>query len=231
MILSKLLFFVLFLRILFFFKPFYDFSFLCVVLALLSLFIGSIFAIYQYKTRRLLAFSSITNMGFILLSLSSFNFYSWYASLSYFYVYIFGLLSFFCLFFSVRIVNKTTSNFLDNIGDFAGLYQVYPGLAFSFMLLLFSFAGLPPFAGFFGKFFLVSSLLQSNLIFLTFIFLFFTIFAAVYYLYIVTQMFFSVFVKKYFVSSLFLLFVAYFLVCINLFFIFFFDLWFFVFWL
>ena len=120
------------------------------LLAVLTLFTGNLFALRQDKLKRLLAFSSITQMGFILVGITGSS-RAGTASVIYFIlIYIFSNLGAFGV---VSLIYALTGK--DRIEDYKGLYATNPLLSWVMAISLFSLAGIPPAAGFFGKFFLL----------------------------------------------------------------------------
>lgn len=121
-----------------------------VVLAAATILIGNLFAIRQDNFKRFLAFSSIAQVGFILIGISGSS-QTGSASLIYFIlIYIFSNLAAFGV---VSVVSALTGK--ENISDFKGFYKTNPMLSWVLTIALFSLAGVPPTAGFFGKLFLM----------------------------------------------------------------------------
>ena len=123
-----------------------------VILAIATMVIGNLFALRQQNIKRFLAFSSIAQVGFILVGISS-NDKAGLTSVVYFIlIYVFSNLAAFGV--AAVIAEKTGK---ENIDDYKGLYKTNPFLSWILTLALFSLAGIPPTAGFFGKLFLLSS--------------------------------------------------------------------------
>jgi NADH-quinone oxidoreductase subunit N len=121
-----------------------------IVLAAATILIGNLFAIRQDNFKRFLAFSSIAQVGFILIGISGSS-QAGAASLIYFVlIYIFSNLAAFGV---VSVVSALTGK--ENISDFKGFYKTNPMLSWVLTIALFSLAGVPPTAGFFGKLFLM----------------------------------------------------------------------------
>ncbi|MCW3113561.1 MAG: dehydrogenase subunit [Segetibacter sp.] len=120
------------------------------ILSLLTIILGNLFAIRQDNFKRFLAFSSIAQVGFILVGISgSSQFGS--ASVVYFVlIYVFSNLAAFGV---ISVVSSLTGR--ESISDYKGFYKTNPVLSWILTLALFSLAGVPPTAGFFGKFFLL----------------------------------------------------------------------------
>lgn len=120
------------------------------LLAVLTMLTGNLFAIRQDKLKRLLAFSSIAQVGFLLVGISGSS-RAGAASVVYFIlIYIFSNLGAFGV---ISFISAQTGK--ENIEDYKGLYTTNPLLSWVMALSLFSLAGIPPTAGFFGKFFLL----------------------------------------------------------------------------
>jgi len=122
------------------------------VLAMITMFTGNIFALRQQNIKRFLAFSSIAQVGFILVGISN-NSGDGTAAVVYFVlIYIFSNLAAFGV---AGIISAATGK--ERIDDYKGLYKTNPLLSWILALALFSLAGVPPTAGFFGKLFLLSA--------------------------------------------------------------------------
>lgn len=120
------------------------------VLAVLTIFIGNLFALRQNNLKRFLAFSSVAQMGFILIGISGSS-QAGMASVIYFIVvYLFSNLAAFGV---VSLVSAVTGK--EDINDYKSFYNTNPFLSWVLTIALFSLAGVPPAAGFFGKFFLL----------------------------------------------------------------------------
>jgi len=125
---------------------------LVMILAVATMVIGNLFALRQQNIKRFLAFSSIAQVGFILVGISS-NSADGTTSVVYFIlIYIFSNLAAFGV--AAAIAAKANR---ENIDDYKGLYQSNPFLSWVLALALFSLAGIPPTAGFFGKLFLLTA--------------------------------------------------------------------------
>ena len=123
-----------------------------VILAIATMVIGNLFALRQQNIKRFLAFSSIAQVGFILVGISS-NSIQGITSVVYFIlIYVFSNLAAFGV--AAAISSQTNR---ENIDDYKGLYQTNPFLSWVLALALFSLAGIPPTAGFFGKLFLLTA--------------------------------------------------------------------------
>jgi len=122
------------------------------ILSLATMIVGNLFALRQQNIKRFLAFSSIAQVGFILLGMSS-NDAAGSTSVTYFVlIYVFSNLAAFGV---ASVISSHTGK--ENIDDYKGLYQTNPFLCWTLALALFSLAGIPPTAGFFGKLFLITA--------------------------------------------------------------------------
>lgn len=123
-----------------------------VILSVATMIIGNLFALRQQNIKRFLAFSSIAQVGFILVGMSS-NAAVGLTSITYFVlIYVFSNLAAFGV---ASVISEKTGK--ENIDDYKGLYQTNPFLSWILALALFSLAGIPPTAGFFGKLFLITA--------------------------------------------------------------------------
>jgi NADH-quinone oxidoreductase subunit N len=154
------------------------------VTAILTMTIGNLFAIRQQNLKRFLAFSSISQAGYILLGFIGGNQLGMASVIYYVLVYIFSNLGAFGV--AVAISNATGK---ENLDDYNGLYQTNPKLSLIMTLALFSLAGIPPVAGFFGKFFLFTAAAEKGFYLLVLIAVLNTIISLYYYLLVVKAMF------------------------------------------
>jgi NADH-quinone oxidoreductase subunit N len=154
------------------------------VTSILTMTIGNLFAIRQQNLKRFLAFSSISQAGFILLGLIGGNQLGMASVMYYILVYIFSNLGAFGV---VAAISNATGK--ENIDDYNGLYHTNPNLSLIMTLALFSLAGIPPVAGFFGKFFLFTAAAQKGFYLLVLIAVLNTIISLFYYLLVVKAMF------------------------------------------
>lgn len=154
------------------------------VTSILTMTIGNLFAIRQQNLKRFLAFSSISQAGYILLGFIGGNELGMASVVYYILVYIFSNLGAFGV---VLAISNSTAK--ENIEDYNGLYFTNPGLSLIMTLALFSLAGIPPVAGFFGKFFLFTAAAEQGYYMLVLIAVLNTIISLYYYLLIVKAMF------------------------------------------
>ena len=154
------------------------------VTAVLTMTIGNLFALRQQNLKRFLAFSSISQAGYILLGIIGGNQLGMTSVIYYILVYIFSNLGAFGV---VAAISNAKGK--ENIDDYNGLYRTNPGLSLVMLLALFSLAGIPPFAGFFGKFFLFTAAAEKGFYILVLIAVLNTIISLYYYLLVVKAMF------------------------------------------
>lgn len=158
-------------------------------LIIATITIGNLFAIRQKNMMRFLAFSSISQAGYIMLGVVGCNEAGLTAMMYYILVYIFSNLAAFGV---IGAIENQTGKV--EMTDYNGLSRTNPWLAFSMMLAMFSLAGIPPFAGFFSKFFIFTSAISQGSIaiyVLVLIALINTIVSLYYYLLVVKAMYIS----------------------------------------
>jgi NADH-quinone oxidoreductase subunit N len=153
-------------------------------MAIFTMTIGNIFALRQQNMQRFLAFSSIAQAGFILLGIISGTHYGMTTVVYFILVYVFSNLGAFGV---VAIVYNATGKI--KMKDYSGFYQTNPRLSLVMLLSLFSLAGIPPIAGFFGKFFLFAAAAEQGYYWLVIIAVINTIISLYYSLLVVKAMF------------------------------------------
>lgn len=154
------------------------------VIAVATMFIGNLFALRQQNMKRFLAFSSIAQAGFILLGMIIGNQLGTATIVYFTLIYIFSNLAAFGV---VQAISLKTGK--ENMSDYEGLYRTNPNLSLVMMLALFSLAGIPPVAGFFGKFFLFTAAASEGYYFLVFLAVVNVTISLYYYLLVVRAMF------------------------------------------
>ena len=156
-------------------------------LIIITITVGNLFAIRQKNMKRFLAFSSISQAGYIMLGVIAFNATGVASLMYYVLVYIFSNLAAFGV---IGAIENATGKI--NMDDYNGLSETNPRLSMCMMLAMFSLAGIPPFAGFFSKFFIFAGALQQGTIaiyILVLIALINTIVSLYYYLLVVKAMY------------------------------------------
>jgi NADH-quinone oxidoreductase subunit N len=158
-----------------------------VFVSIASMALGSFAAIGQRNIKRLMAYSSIGHMGFALVGLAAGTAEGAQGVLVYLAIYVTMTLGVFAIVLSIK---RNGQNF-ENISDFAGLSRTNPLVAFIFAMLLFSLAGVPPLAGFFGKWYVFVAAIKAGLFTLSVIGVLTSVVGAFYYLSIVKTMYFD----------------------------------------
>ena len=185
----------------------FDFSWKNVLLlsSLLSLFTGSVLGLTQFRIKRLLAYSTISHVGFILLALSigsvesmqSFIFYLIQYSISNLNAFLILVSLGFSLYLYVYKDNEDKDNLIDKnnspiqlISQIKGYFHINSFIAISFAVTIFSFIGIPPLIGFFAKQMILSAALDSGYVFMSLVAIITSVVGAGYYLNLVRQIFF-----------------------------------------
>lgn len=156
--------------------------------ALLSIVIGALGAIGQQNVKRLLAYSSINNVGFILIGLAAGTLAGASAMMVYLAIYVVMTIG---SFVAVLLMRDANGNQVENVSDLAGLSTTRPVLAWCLMALMFSLAGIPPLFGFWGKFVVFQAVVEADLLALAAIGIAASVIGAFYYIKIVKIMFFD----------------------------------------
>ena len=159
------------------------------LVSVISMILGSIAAVNQSNIKRLLAYSSISHMGFILIGILTANHIGIKSVQLYISIYMLNVLGIFTCILCLK--NKVDGYYLENIKNFSGLLKKNPFLSFSFAILLFSLVGIPPLSGFFGKLYILISAIESKLYVLSVIAVLTSIISAFYYLRIIKVIFFD----------------------------------------
>lgn len=160
---------------------------LLIILAVLSLVVGNVVAIAQTNLKRMLAYSTISHMGFILLGILTGNIEGYAAAM--FYVVIYALMS--VGGFAAILALSRRGFEADAISDFAGLGRRNPMLALVMLVLLLSMAGIPPFVGFYAKLVILTEVVDAGLLWLAVFALVMSIVGAYYYLRVIKVMYFD----------------------------------------
>ena len=158
---------------------------LILVLGILSIFVGACGALLQINIKRLMAYSAISNIGYIFLALSLGSQLGLEASLIYITVYTVSALGSFAFILSMEKDNIM----LNNISSFAGLSKSNPFYAVCFSIILLSLAGLPPLAGFIAKFYIFKAVIMADFLWIAVIGIMGSVISAYYYLNIVKVMY------------------------------------------
>lgn len=169
-----------------------DWQQMLMILAVLSMAAGNVIAIAQSNIKRMLAYSNIAHIGFLLLGLVAGSPGGYAGAM--FYVITYVLMSMGC--FAVIIVLSRRGFEADRLTDFSGLAERSPWLAFIMLILMFSMAGIPPFLGFWAKWFVLREVIQAGFVWIALLAVVFAIIGAFYYLRVVKLMYFDEPVEK-----------------------------------
>lgn len=173
--------------------------------SLLSLIIGTVLGLTQFRIKRLFAYSTISHVGFILLALTINSIESIQAFIFYLMQYSLSNLNAFMLLLAIGYSlycysneNNKYASLLDKnnspiqlISQLKGFFYINPVLALSLAITIFSFAGIPPLMGFFAKQMVLSAALDNGYVFLTLVAILTSVISAVYYLNVVKEIFFD----------------------------------------
>jgi NADH-quinone oxidoreductase subunit N len=158
-----------------------------VFVSIASMVLGGFAGIGQVNIKRLMAYSSIGNMGYALIGLAAGSPDGVQSVLIYVSIYVAMTLGTFACIVAMRRADGP----VEKIADLAGLARTKPGMAFFLAMLLFSLAGVPPLAGFFGKFYVFLAAMKAGLYTLAILGVLASVVAAYYYLAIVKTMYFD----------------------------------------
>lgn len=181
-----------------------NWTFSLVISSFLSLLIGTIVGLTQFRIKRLLAYSTISHVGFILLALAVSSVESIQAFIFYIMQYSISNLNMFIILIAIgysfalyvnhdkeadKLIDKNNSP-IQLVSQLRGFFYINPFLAISLAITVFSFAGIPPLIGFFGKLMVLSAALDKGYIFIVLIAILTSVIGGVYYLNIVKETFF-----------------------------------------
>ena len=164
-----------------------------IFLSIASMLFGAIAAIGQTNLKRLIAYSSISHIGYALAGLTTGSNTGVQSSIIYIIIYVIMNLGL----FSCLLMMKRSNEYYENIEDLSGLSKNHPLISLSLLIILFSLAGIPPLAGFFAKFYIFKSVLEQSMYFLAIVGLLSTVIAAFYYLKIIKVIYFDKEKEKY----------------------------------
>ena len=165
----------------------FDWQGMLMVLSLLSMVLGNVIAIAQTNIKRMLAYSTIANMGFMLLGFLAANLWGYSAAMFYVVAYVLTSLAS----FGVIMLLSREGFEADRIEDFRGLNQRSPWWAFVVLVVMFSLAGVPPTLGFYAKFAVIEAAVSAQFVWLAVVAVLASVVGAFYYLRIVKLMYFD----------------------------------------
>lgn len=212
-IIAKISIFILLLQLVYYVNINYlevNWTFIFIISSILSLLVGSILGLTQFRIKKLLAYSTISHVGFLLLALGISSIESTQAFLFYLTQYSISSLNMFIILIAIGYYlyiyisnNKEYEELIDKnnspvqfISQIKGLFFVNPMLALSLAFTIFSFVGVPPLLGFFAKQMVLSAALDKGFIFVSLIAITTSIISGVYYLNIIKEIFFYSFEYK-----------------------------------
>jgi NADH-quinone oxidoreductase subunit N len=164
-----------------------DWQGMLVILAVMSMLVGNIAAIAQTNIKRMLAYSTISHMGFLLIGFISADSNGYSSALFYVIAYVLMTLGIFAV-----IMLLCRNGFeAENINDFKGLSKRNPWYAFVTLLLMFSLAGIPPMIGFYAKMAVLQAIVNAGYVWLAVVAVLFSLVGAFYYLRIIKLMYFD----------------------------------------
>lgn len=164
-----------------------DWQGMLMILAVLSLAIGNVVAIAQTNMKRMLAYSTISHVGFLMLGILSGTASGYSASM--FYAITYALMAIGG--FGVIILLSRSGEEADQLDDFRGLNDRSPWFAFMMLILMFSMAGVPPTVGFYAKLAVLKAVIDVDMVWLALVAVFFSIIGAFYYIRIIKLMYFD----------------------------------------
>ncbi len=158
-----------------------------IFISIASMILGAVAAIVQKNIKRLLAYSSIGHIGYALAGVASGSITGYASSVLYITIYVvMNIGAFSCLY-----LMKKDGNYKEDIEDLSGVSKKHPILAISFLIILFSLAGVPPLGGFFAKFYVFKAVLEQEMYVLAIVGLLTTVISAFYYLRIIKIIYFD----------------------------------------
>jgi len=158
-----------------------------IFISIASMILGAVAAIGQKNIKRLLAYSSIGHIGYALAGVATGNVSGYQSAIVYISIYVIMNIGI----FSCLYLLKKDGEYKENISDLSGASKKHPLLAISFLIILFSLAGIPPLGGFFAKFYVFSAVLEQKMYALAIIGLLTTVISAFYYLKIIKIIYFD----------------------------------------
>jgi len=164
-----------------------EWQLIIIFISIASMILGAVAAIVQKNIKRLLAYSSIGHVGYALAGVATGVISGYESSIIYISIYVvMNVGAFSCLY-----LLKKDGEYRENISDLSGLSKKQPLLAISFLVILFSLAGIPPLAGFFAKFYVFTAVIEQKMYALAIIGLLTTVISTFYYLRIIKIIYFD----------------------------------------
>jgi len=165
----------------------YEWQNILIFLSIASMILGAVAAIGQKNIKRLMAYSSIGHIGFVLAGIATGTASGYASSITYTIIYIvMNIGAFSCIY-----LMRKKGVYSEEISDLSGLSKNQPILSIAFLIIFFSLAGIPPLAGFFAKFYIFMSVVENEMYMLAIIGLLTTVVSAFYYLKIIKTIYFD----------------------------------------
>ena len=165
----------------------FDWQQIIIFLSIASMVFASFAAIAQNNIKRLMAYSSIGHVGYALIGLACGTFQGTSSLVIYLSIYLIMNIGVFSFILSM----KNKGEYFENISDLSGLYKTHPYYSVLITIFMFSLAGIPPLAGFFGKFYIFIAAIESNLLLLAVVGILASVIGAFYYLRIIKVIYFD----------------------------------------
>ncbi|NBX85568.1 MAG: NADH-quinone oxidoreductase subunit N [Gammaproteobacteria bacterium] len=157
------------------------------VIAIISILLGNLTAMVQTDLRRLLAYSTIAHMGYVILGMVGGGKAGQAASL--FYILVYAVMT--IIAFATVLISKDENGYVYHVADLKGLSKRSPWLAAMLLIVFLSMAGIPPTVGFLAKFLIIRSVVDAGFYVVAFLALIFAVFGAFYYLSLIKNMYFE----------------------------------------
>lgn len=170
-------------------NTFFFWNQLIIFSAMMSIIIGTLGALYQVKIKRMLAYSAISHVGFMLVGFSNLTAYNIFATIFYLIVYLIISLNIFAVLLSLRKLDTNTE--FKKINEFILLFKSNKFLTANFCLILFSIGGIPPLVGFYSKYYVFISAIKSEIYLVAIIAAVSSVIASMYYIRLIKLMLFK----------------------------------------
>jgi len=180
-----------------------------IFISIASMILGAVAAIGQSNIKRLMAYSSIGHIGYALAGVATGTTNGYISSIVYISIYVvMNIGAFSCIY-----LMKKDGKYTEEIKDLSGISKKHPLIAFAFLIILFSLAGIPPLGGFFAKFYVFMSVVENEMYMLAIIGLLTTVISAFYYLRIIKTIYFDELTKPFDQIKNFNIYITVFLSC------------------
>lgn len=164
-----------------------NFKIVLAILSAITMFVGNISALVQKNVKRMLAYSSVAHAGYLLMGIASNNQDGWNGIIFYSTAYMFMQIGAFIV---VSVLERHTDHFV-TFDEYSGLSKSHPFISAVMAMFMLSLAGIPPFAGFFGKYYLFVAAVKADLLWLTVIAVIASIISMYFYIGLILQMYFK----------------------------------------